>query len=145
MQRAAHYGRLASTEQQYNATMRHVFNVFSALVAALCLLLALTVGFYSSHLVHGVAYGINSDDGTVGLMAINDVVSFYFHAQMVFSISLVWIVAALLVPPVLWAVVMLRIGRKRKRTKAGFCPNCGYDLRATPERCPECGTQALNG
>jgi hypothetical protein len=36
------------------------------------------------------------------------------------------------------AALMSRI-RRRLRRQTGVCPDCGYDVRASPERCPECG------
>ena len=38
------------------------------------------------------------------------------------------------------AVAADRILGERRRAREGLCPTCAYDLRATPGRCPECGS-----
>ena len=51
-----------------------------------------------------------------------------------------WLIA--LVTAILPAWAALRYFRRRRVRKIGLCTKCGYDLRATPDRCPECGTPA---
>ncbi len=61
------------------------------------------------------------------------------------SFHLVWIPYWLLfvlsaVLPAIWAT---KRWRRARRLRHGKCAVCGYDLRATPDRCPECGGVAI--
>jgi hypothetical protein len=42
-------------------------------------------------------------------------------------------------------ILLLRARRRRCRSQHGLCRACGYDLRSTPSRCPECRTGAGMG
>ena len=55
-----------------------------------------------------------------------------WSAQMTYH----WLLAILTLTGILCAYFTL----PKRRPPSGFCRNCGYDLRTTPDRCPECGT-----
>jgi len=42
--------------------------------------------------------------------------------------------------PARWALTRYRRIRAAHRQERGLCIRCGYDLRSSAERCPECGT-----
>ncbi|HEX8324743.1 MAG TPA: hypothetical protein VF595_12620 [Tepidisphaeraceae bacterium] len=51
----------------------------------------------------------------------------------------IWLPFVLVGLPI-WAVIRLNGPAKaRRRRDAGLCINCAYDLRGSPEWCPECG------
>lgn len=53
-----------------------------------------------------------------------------------------WFGAVFFILPTVLLLVKRAVNRLR-RPRPGYCAQCGYDLRGTPARCPECGTVAL--
>jgi hypothetical protein len=73
------------------------------------------------------------DDPRTGSVAVPHYVHLYFP---------LWSVACLALVLPVWRLgrSVHRQFRRRVRRSKGLCVNCGYDVRATPERCPECGS-----
>jgi hypothetical protein len=52
-------------------------------------------------------------------------------------VPLWWLISAIVVA---FSPGILLARRRAWRRRRGLCMKCGYDVRATPKRCPECGT-----
>jgi hypothetical protein len=68
--------------------------------------------------------------------------SFRVLSYSAFGVRWVFVTALSSLLPAAWIVLVLH---RRRATKPGCCAKCGYDLRASPDRCPECGTVPPRG
>jgi hypothetical protein len=56
-----------------------------------------------------------------------------------------WVIPEVYLVAIFGALPLIRLRktiRWQRVIRPGHCHHCGYDLRATPNRCPECGTMA---
>jgi hypothetical protein len=100
------------------------------------------VVFNVRHLV--VAYTLPGDSESSRRIgnSWNLIVLFYIRTgNSCFVATPYWVVlAASMVAPALWLRAWRRSRMRRWRLAHNCCPDCGYDLRASEDRCPECGS-----
>jgi len=108
--------------------LNRLFNVMTLLSAAACVVFALAAARIQLFL---------GDD----LYRARPNTLYSVHRPTIYDLELLWCPTfATAVLPAAWLVTQLmKYRRRRMRLRSGACLKCGYDLRASKDRCPECG------
>ena len=130
------------------------YNVLNLILLVLCLasLLLFVLSFaqrFEFHLViggRGPNGGLNEDQRTGWEIGFGDG---YLAVLRRYSLTL-WEVELWRPVSILLLLLLLRSGLPKSwhlitKSSLGVCQLCGYDLRATPQRCPECGGIPIRG
>jgi predicted amidophosphoribosyltransferase len=67
-----------------------------------------------------------------------DLIKWLIFAILALPFAVFWLKACIALPG---RFRWIRYSEQVARWQKGLCPRCGYDLRATPELCPECGAK----
>jgi hypothetical protein len=126
--------------------VRQVLNLAALLslllcAAVLCLLgLTLIRGEYHvrPHHVGNSSYMFAADRSAIEVFRFSASEPRHLKVRVPYGVA----VPTLALLPALTALRWRRKALRRRRILSGHCSTCGYDLRASPGTCPECGESA---
>jgi hypothetical protein len=99
------------------------------------------LGLHVLLLVAAVGKVLLDHDRSTRLRAYGATVEIHPAALVVVLVA----IAGAFLLPMIWLLAPATRARFERRERWGHCARCGYDLRATPDVCPECGTPVPEG